>query len=146
MRQPPGPLRVEGVLNFRSVDRSAGSAPLLYRCASLDALTVAGAESLLAAPSPLLQGRALGAVIDLRNADEVARAVSKRTEGAELLYSRLRDGDGDGRAATTSARLCEAPFLGEVRPVVVAWVRKRSHFCRLPRSRLRWMPRRLAAH
>ena len=73
--------------NFRPV---ASSGSPLYRSATLDAISVEAAEGLLlggADDAPC--GRPLGAIIDLRNADEIGKGARDRSEGAELLYERL---------------------------------------------------------
>jgi len=67
---------LESVPNFRPVVEGR-----LYRAASLDSLSVPDAQHLLEHPLT---------VIDLRNADEIHKGSTKRTEGAHLFYSSLQ--------------------------------------------------------
>ena len=61
---------------------------VLYRCGSLDSLSVEDARALLSGEA--LGGgsmRPLSAVIDLRNDDEIEKGEAEWTEGSELFYS-----------------------------------------------------------
>ena len=107
--------------NFRPV---ASSGSPLYRSATLDAISVEAAEGLLlggADDAPC--GRPLGAIIDLRNADEIGKGARDRSEGAELLYERLGRaqtvlGSGGGKTSSSSPSsstvLYHAPLLGDI--------------------------------
>jgi hypothetical protein len=73
---------VSTVKNLRPVVEGS-----LYRCATLDNLSVSDAQLLLEGGSFGISPSPLKAVIDLRNEDEIKKGKGERTEGANLLYS-----------------------------------------------------------
>eukprot|EP00747_Dinoflagellata_sp_TGD_P048991 gnl/TRDRNA2_/TRDRNA2_145943_c0_seq1.p1 gnl/TRDRNA2_/TRDRNA2_145943_c0~~gnl/TRDRNA2_/TRDRNA2_145943_c0_seq1.p1 ORF type:complete len:439 (+),score=63.83 gnl/TRDRNA2_/TRDRNA2_145943_c0_seq1:43-1359(+) len=106
---------VSGIRNFRAVNKCS-AAPLLFRSATLDEISLEAAEELL-----LDQSRPLGAIIDLRNPDEIAKGKAVRTEGARHLYSQLGAAvavvgltPGGKPQLSKSATLYHAPLFGDV--------------------------------
>ena len=76
-------LSLDGIRNFRSVLGDAEAHPW-FRCATLDSATTGDVTVLQADRSPLLGGRRLKTIIDLRNPDEVRP--QKRSAASAAFY------------------------------------------------------------
>ena len=69
-------ISLQGIKNFRPLRGAASSLPV-YRCAALDGATPADVLALAS-----IDGKRLGRVIDLRNADEIGKGRANRTAAA----------------------------------------------------------------